>query len=582
MEGKVPMNWGSGMAGQGESTGGSRNEVSGAADNVVQARDVQGGIHVYQAKTSTWPVPRQLPSDVSHFTGRAAELDRLDTLLDSPADDQAPTMVISAIAGAGGMGKTTLAVHWAHRVRDQFPDGELYVNLQGYGARPRVTPEQALDGFLHALGVSSEKIPQDVEARAGLYRSIVAGRRILMVLDNAAKADQVLPLLPGSPTCLVIVTSRSLLSGLMVRAGVERMALDVLTPDEATTLLREIIGSDRSDEEPAAVAELAKCCAYLPLALRIAAERVAARPHLTAADVVEDLAVEAQRLDVLAAEDDETAQVRAVFSWSYRALSTETARVFRMLGLHPGPTISVPAAAALVGSDPHVIGRQLDLLAGAHLLGQTARDRFQLHDLIRVYAAECAALEDGEDMCSLAVRRLFGWYMHSANSALEFLAPGVCRETLEFPLMGCTPAVFADFDEARAWHEKEAGNIRAVLTGRGYGILTSLDVSYLLLGLAGYGIGRVGELEDVDTAAIRKAIHSEKLAREAIGAAREKFISAMDLLIDEFETLLRIDGPSVARPLLNALVDMCGDLPELRRLKSQLEATLSEGASQDL
>jgi tetratricopeptide (TPR) repeat protein len=222
--------------------GGTRNALSGSADNVVQARDIQGGVHVHQPRASSLPAPRQLPANVTFFTGRDAELGTVDALLDrgGPA-----AVVISAIAGTGGMGKTSLAVHWAHRVRGRFPDGELYVNLRGYDPGPPVTPDQALDGFLRALDVPAEKIPHDVDAQAGLYRSLLAGRRMVVVLDNAAAPDQVRPLLPGSPTCVVVVTSRSQLSGLVARDGARRLTLDVLPPEDAVTLLRCAVGPDR-------------------------------------------------------------------------------------------------------------------------------------------------------------------------------------------------------------------------------------------------------------------------------------------------------------------------------------------------
>ncbi len=216
-----------------------------------------------------------------------------------------------------------------------------------------------------------------MDAQAGLYRSLLAGRRMVVVLDNAASPHQVRPLLPGSPTCVVVVTSRNQLSGLVARDGAHRLTLDVLPPEDAVTLLRCAVGHDRVDAEPEAAAEVARHCEYLPLALRIAAERAAARSHLKLADLAEELAVERDRLDVLTADDDEVTGVRAVFSWSYRMLAPEAARVFRLLGLHPGPDVGVASAAALTGSTTTAVRCQLAALTSAHLLTETRGDRYQ-------------------------------------------------------------------------------------------------------------------------------------------------------------------------------------------------------------
>jgi tetratricopeptide (TPR) repeat protein len=462
------------MAEQDESTGGTRNEASGAADNVVQARDVQGGIHVHHTKASTWPTPRQLPPDITYFTDRAAELAKLDALLDAAIDGDTAPVVISAIGGAGGMGKTSLAVRWAHKMRDRFPDGELCVNLRGYDAGQPVTPEQALDGFLRAMDVPGERIPQELDDRAALYRSLVAGRRMLIVLDNAADAEQVRPLLPGSATCLTLVTSRRRLSGLMARDGGARIALDVLPPDEAVRLLRQVIGSDRVDAEPEAAAELARRCAYVPLALRIVGDRLADRPQWSIADVVEDLAEESERLDVLATEDDENTQIRTVFSWSYRALSPETARAFRLLGLNPGPDISLPAAAALLGTTTATARRQLDALTNVHLLDEPIRARYQFHDLMRTYAAERAAQDEDDDERTSATERLLEWYLHTAHAALRTFHPAHPEIPIDPPSASFHLPNFKDLDHALAWCEAEhvslLAAVRLAFKSANYGI----------------------------------------------------------------------------------------------------------------
>jgi tetratricopeptide (TPR) repeat protein len=440
--------------------GGTRNALSGSADNVVQAREIQGGVHVHQPRASSLPAPRQLPADVTFFTGRDAELGRLDALLDR---GEPAAVVISAIAGTGGMGKTSLAVHWAHRVRERFPDGELYVNLRGYDPGPPVTPDQALDGFLRALDVPAEKIPHDVDAQAGLYRSLLAGRRMVVVLDNAATPDQVRPLLPGSPTCVVIVTSRNRLSGLVARDGAQRLTLDVLPPEDAVTLLRSAIGPDRVDTEPEAAAEMARHCDYLPLALRIAAERAAARTHLKLADLAEELAVEHDRLDVLTADDDEATGVRTVFSWSYHTLAPEAARVFRLLGLHPGPDVGVASAAALAGSTTTSVRRQLDALTSAHLLTETRRDRYQFHDLLRAYATERASLDESPDDCASATHRVLAWYLHTAHAALYALYPQHPEIPLDPLTVACQPLTFTHRDQALQWFDAEHANLMATI-----------------------------------------------------------------------------------------------------------------------
>ncbi|HSL08536.1 MAG TPA: tetratricopeptide repeat protein, partial [Pseudonocardiaceae bacterium] len=358
-------------------------------------------------------------------------------------------------------GKTALAVRWAHRVQDRFPGGQLYVNLRGYDHGPPVIPEQALDGFLRALDVPVEKIPVGMEAKAGLYRSLLNGRQVLVVLDNAHTAEQVRPLLPGSPGCLVVVTSRSRLSGLFVRDGAHRVNIDPLPPAEAVMLFRQIIGVARVDAEPDVAVELARQCAYLPLALRISAERVASHPHITLADLASGLANERDRLDVLVADDDETTAVRSVFFWSYRTLAPAAARIFRLLGLHAGPHISVPATAALAGTTPPQARQLLDVLTCVHLLEETGHDRYRFHDLLRLYAAERAATEETDHERDNAVHRLLAWYLHTADAAGRVLTPQwryVPLDSLEADFL---PLAFPTYHQALEWCEAERANLVA-------------------------------------------------------------------------------------------------------------------------
>jgi DNA-binding SARP family transcriptional activator len=337
--------------------------------------------------------PRELPTDVPAFTGRVAELAELDRLLGPPAIAASPSRasaaVISVVSGTAGAGKTALAIHWAHRAAGQFPDGQLYVNLRGYDPATPMTAADALAGFLGALGVPSQDIPPDEGRRAARYRSLLADQRMLVVLDNASRADQVRPLLPGTPGCAVVVTSRDALAGLVARDGAARLELDLLPRDDAVALLTKLMG-EQAHTDPDATVELARQCARLPLALRVAAELAAARPRVPLRDLVADLADERRRLDLLDVAGDPRSAVRAVFSWSTGQLSDESARMFRLLGLHLGPDISVPAAASLAAIADAEARRLLAELARAHLIVEHVPGRYALHDLLRAYAAEQA------------------------------------------------------------------------------------------------------------------------------------------------------------------------------------------------
>lgn len=405
----------------------------------------------------------QLPAAVTHFTGRAAELAKLDVLLTQ--GDAAPpaARMITAIVGTAGVGKTALVVHWAHQVRDHFPDGQLFVNLRGSDPGAPMVPEQALEEFLRALGVPAERIPAGVAERAALYRSLLDGRRVLIVLDNADSANQVRPLLPGSPTCRTIVTSRNRLSGLIIRDGASRISLDLLSATEANALLRDIIGETRVATEPNATDKLASLCAYLPLALRIAAERAVTHPHTTLTDLVSELTGEHDRVDLhfMDHEEDEATAVGAVFSWSYHALPSEPARAFRLLGLYSGPDISAPAAAALINITTVAARRLLEILVGTHLIEETGRERYRFHDLLRVYAADRAAAEEtGEDR-DAAVQRVLTWYLYTADAAGHVLSPHRRRVPLDPPEIACSPLEFPSYSQALDWCEAERANLVA-------------------------------------------------------------------------------------------------------------------------
>jgi tetratricopeptide (TPR) repeat protein len=419
----------------------------------------------FPARPLVASVPRQLPVDVAHFTGRAAELATLDALFAQDDAAQPAAMVIAVVAGTAGVGKTALVVHWAHRVRNRFPEGQLFVNLRGYDPGSPVAPEQALEEFLRALNVPAERIPAGLGERAALYRSLLDGRHVLIVLDNANAAEQVRPLLPGSPTCRVVVTSRSRLSGLIAHDGASRVTVDLLPPAEAIALLGDVIGTARVAAETDATAELASRCAYLPLALRIAAERAATHPHVSLAGLASELAVVHDRLDLLATadEEDEATAVRAVFSWSYHALSPDAARAFRLLGLHTGPDISVSAAAALTDTTSAQARRLLETLVGTHLIEETGRDRYRLHDLLRFYAAECARAEETDHDCDAAVRRVLTWYLHTGDAADRVLDPHRRRILLDRLEVICSPLEFTTYSQALDWCEAERANLVAAI-----------------------------------------------------------------------------------------------------------------------
>jgi tetratricopeptide (TPR) repeat protein/DNA-binding XRE family transcriptional regulator len=415
-------------------------------------------------QSQTRPVPRQLPAAVTGFTGRAAELAALTAMLDQ-ADASGPgTVVISAIGGTAGVGKTALALHWAHQVAGRFGDGQLYVNLRGFdpSATP-AAPAEAIRGFLDALGVPPEQIPPGSEAQAALYRSLLAGRQMLILADNARDEQQVRPLLPASPGSLVLVTSRSQLTGLGAADGAQLIRLDVLTPGDAVHLLTARVGAARAEAEPGAVDQIASLCACLPLALAVAAARVAARPGFPMAVLADELADTAGRLDALDAGDP-VASVRAVFSWSTWQLSSAAARMFRLLGLHPGPDISVPAAASLAGAAEADSRHQLRELARAHLIAEHLPGRYAFHDLLRAYAAEQVHAHDSPAARDAAVARVLDHYLHTAARAARFLDPAKEAVALVPLRPGAAAGQPGDYRQALAWFEKEHQGLLAAVT----------------------------------------------------------------------------------------------------------------------
>ncbi len=430
-----------------------------------------GGLDSSQESAAA--VPRQLPATVADFTGRAAELQALTRILDDAEASPPGTVVISAIGGTAGVGKTALALHWAHKITGRFPDGQLHINLRGYDPSGNpVAPAAAIRGFLGALGVPPERVPRAPDAQAGLYRSMLADRRVLIVLDNAGDEQQVRPLLPASAGSLVLVTSRSNLGGLAAADGARLLTVDVLGHAEAVHMLTARLGSDRAAAEPDAVDRIAALCAYLPLALAVAAARAATRPRFPLAALAAELADSAGVLDVLDAGDP-ASSVRAVISWSTRQLGDEAARMFRLLGLHPGPDISVPAAASLAGATEAGARRLLRELARAHLIAERVPARYALHDLLRTYAAEQANDSESEPDRQAAVGRVLDYYLHTAARASPLLNPAMEPVVLASPRPGSDPVQLADYSQALTWFEAEHQVLLAASTlaaGAGFDI----------------------------------------------------------------------------------------------------------------
>ncbi len=399
------------------------------------------------------PAPRQLPATVPNFACRAVESAVLTAALaEAGPGERARVMTITGVAGVG---KTTLAVHWAHQVARCFPDGQLYVNLRGFDpSGPPVAAADAIRGFLAALSVPADMIPAAAEAQAGLYRSLLADKRMLVVLDNARDPAQVRPLLPGSAGCMVVVTSRTWLTGLVASEGARQLSLDVLDDAEAAELLTGRLGRRRTTAEPQALAELIRLCAGLPVALVIVAARAIAQQHLPLDSLATELRAARNRLDALATGDSAT-DVRSVFSWSYLSLSAQAARMFRLVALHPGPVLSSEAAASLAGQPLPVTERALRELVGARLVDEPAPGRFTLHDLLREYAAERVKSTGTQASRRAALHRMLDHYLQTALAARSLIEPE--QPTIEPVLStrGVTLGRLADRREAASWFEAD-------------------------------------------------------------------------------------------------------------------------------
>jgi DNA-binding SARP family transcriptional activator/tetratricopeptide (TPR) repeat protein len=477
------------------------------------ARDLEAAIlrqdpalDIHQPAVAVSAPPAQLPAAVTAFVGRERELARLDQIVCTGGD---PATGVVAVSGTAGVGKTTLAVHWAHRVAPRFPDGQLYVNLRGFDpGGSMLTPSDAVRGFLHAFAVPTDRIPADLDAQVGLYRSLLAGKRMLVVLDNARDAEHVRPLLPGAPGCMALVTSRTELTPLVAAAGAYPVALDLLSTAEAHDLLARRIGVDRMSAEPSVAHDIIARCARLPLALALFAARAVHRPDVRLAVLALRLRTVADTLDALDGGDLST-DLRAVFSWSYQTLGAPAQSMFRLLGLHPGQDITVTAAASLAAVPRREAGRLLAQLAGAHLLTEQAAGRYTCHDLLRAYANELAQADDRQ-----AVQRIVDHYLHTAYAGTRLLDANQPPTAPPEPLSGVTTEELSDGDSAAEWFAAERPALLAAVS-KAAGAELHAQAWQLAAALAVF-LDRQGHWRDLSDAS-RTALDSARSLGDLIG-----------------------------------------------------------------
>jgi DNA-binding SARP family transcriptional activator len=513
--------------------------------------------------------PRQLPATVAVFAGRDAEWAALTKALE---DGGAGHGGIVTITGIAGVGKTTLAVHWAHHVAQSFPDGQLYVNLRGFDpSGAPVAAGEAIRGFLTALSVPAEMIPAATDDQAALYRSLVADKRMLVVLDNARDPAQVRPLLPGSAGCMAVVTSRTWLAGLVAAEGACHLSLGALNDADAAELLTGRIGPERTTAEPEALADLIAQCTGLPVALVIVAARAIAQQHLPLHVLAAELRGAKNRLDALTTGDSAT-DVRSVFSWSYLSLSAPAARLFRLAGLHPGPSFSAEAAASLAGLPLPAVSRGLRELVAAGLIEQPIPGRFALHDLIREYAAERAKSAGTQASRRAAVHRMLDHYLHTALAAATLIKLLPYRIAPATAIAGVTLGRFADRQAAANWFETEHRPLTGAITlaaDLGFDLhacqlavtLTGvLDQSARWADLAAYsGIALAAARRADDREAQAHAERGLAGAFARLGRYDDAYVH-LQRCLDQFTVLANIDGQAHAHLNLACLLhDMDDD-----------------------
>ena len=437
----------------------SHSVLSGTAGNAIVAGAISGDVHFHESAQRNHR-PWQVPRTIGTFVNRIADLEKLTQVTRLTAREEFEHSIV-LITGTAGVGKTSLAVRWADGKKDLFPDGQLYINLRGFDPAEPIDPIDAVTRFLTALGVPAGGIPNDLDAAAAELRTQLVGRRMLLLLDNAATVDQVRPLLPAQHQCLTLVTSRNSLPKLVSEDGARRIDLKLFTADDSVSLLKAILSLARTGDDDENLAELANLCARLPLALRVAAQRAIERPRDSVLELIEELRGEAL-WDSLSTDDSEHADaIRSVFAWSYRALAQSAARMFRLLGLHPGQEISAAAAAALAGLPIELARNELRRLESAHMIESLGGDRYQMHDLLRAYAVEQVS-EEPEAERADAIDREAAWYTHTAAAAVakvqEFHEPA----DLDPVPARCTPLDFKSAASAVEWYEQERANLRSI------------------------------------------------------------------------------------------------------------------------
>lgn len=572
--------------------GQTRNEMDSARieGNALQARDIYGDVNI-PARPSRREPPHQLLADAAFFINHQHHLDELDAL--TSAGDEAdgtradPRLVpVVVIVGPGGVGKTTLATRWARRVCDQFRDGQLFADLRGSSEEPPAGPGTVLGGFLTELGVPPELVPADTDLRSAMFRSEVAGRKVLIMLDNAASAAQVRPLLPGDRGPVVIVTSRNRLSGLAVHHDVRHIRLDIFQKDHAVALLEKVTGAEGRQDDGEELAQLAELCARLPLALRITAERIISEPELRLADLMADLRDDTTLWETLSTDEGEA--VKGVFSWSYRHLPPDAAAMFRALGLHRGPDFSPAVASAAVGGPADAARRALGVLKRAFLIDSVRPGRYRQHNLLRAYAREQAgAMDSGEDRRE-TISRIVRWYTATALNASRVLLPG-----REFPLgAAVSTADGAEFQTPKAayeWFDAERPNLvanagsamEAGLPRRAWELamaLSPLHASYLTFDdwsvLSELAVTAAGQMND--TEALASALDNRGRFLFRSGNLREaRAAHSRALEIQEGTG----DQPGICRSL-NALGLVCLQARDLTDAVAYFTATIGKAAGQ--
>jgi tetratricopeptide (TPR) repeat protein/transcriptional regulator with XRE-family HTH domain len=430
-------------------------ELADACDQALNAGGMLSALVPVEPPTRTRDRPRpvQMPAPGQYFFGRDLELAALRAFQDEARI--AGGMPLVCVDGTGGVGKTSLVVRWAHMVASQYPDGVLFEDLRGYGDEGSpADPADVLQSMLLALGASPQTVPAALDQRSAYLRTLLHARSVLLILDNAWSAAQVRPLLPASSTCMVVVTSRTRLSGLAAREGASRLHLERLSEQSSVGLLTAIIG-DRATADPAATRDLAHRCDYLPLALRIVAERVTSSEHADIAALVRTLKQGPRTLSPFSSSGDSITELRTVFAWSYDALAPRDASLFRLLSLHPGTSFTASSVAALATMSEADAASGLERLTTAHLIDEVRLGRYRMHDLLQRFAAERTSVEDSASERSAATHRLLHWYLGTANAALQVISP--CRAPVDLGSADTEniSASFSDHVEAAQWCEDE-------------------------------------------------------------------------------------------------------------------------------